>query len=203
LASEEFNPDYPLEGSPPRQTGGAGKTVARQHAVSDDSRMRCAHWTASKHATPIWATLIVGLALCLGGCASRPGIGASDDAKALLDRQPDGAFYRDGQLVLQYSVGADKAFLTAAWAVDELNPDRHNYRTAVMDLTTDAPVTPATLQRDWQPVTLLAYARWQILMNALLEQLAPANAFPAGSRYSSRNRPARCRRAGSWAFRCG
>src|SRR5512139_3623440 len=150
--------------------------VAGTNAVMDDSRMRCAHWTALNPATLIWAILLAMLALMLGGCASRPETAARGDAEALLDLQPDGAFYRDGQLVLQYSVGADKAFLTATWPVDDLNPDRHNYRTAVMDLTADAPATPATLQRDWQPVTLLAYARWQTLMNALLERLAPANA---------------------------
>jgi cardiolipin synthase len=150
--------------------------VAGTNAVMDDSRMRCAHWTAFNPATLIRAILLAMLALMLGGCASRPETAARGDAEALLDLQPDGAFYRDGQLVLQYSVGADKAFLTATWPVDDLNPDRHNYRAAVMDLTADAPATPAALQRDWQPVTLLAYARWQTLMNAMLEQLAPANA---------------------------
>src|SRR5574340_82921 len=142
----------------------------------DDSRMRCDYRTALNSALLIWAILLAMLAFMLGGCASGPETTARGDAEALLDLHPDGAFYRDGHLVLQYSVGADKAFLTASWPVDDLNPDRHNYRTAVMDLATDAPATPAALQRDWQPVTLQPYARWQTLMNALLGRLAPMNA---------------------------
>lgn len=131
---------------------------------------------ALKPATPIWTSLLVMLALCLAACASRPASVESGDAEALLDLQPDGAFYRDGTLVLQYSVGTDKVFLTASWPVDDLDPDRHNYRTAVLDLTTDAPATPAALQHDWQPVTLLTHARWAALVNGLLERLAPADA---------------------------
>jgi cardiolipin synthase len=131
---------------------------------------------ALKPATPIWTSLLVVLALCLSACASRPETVAKGGAEALLDLQPDGAFYRDGKLVLQYSVGADKVFLTAAWPVDDLDPDRHSYRTALMDLTTDAPATPAALQRDWQPVTLMAHARWEAVVNALLEGLASADA---------------------------
>lgn len=138
--------------------------------------MHCDYRTALNSALLIWAILLAMLAFMLGGCASPPEATARGDAEALLDLHPDGAFYRDGQLVLQYSVGADKAFLTATWPVDDLNPDRHNYRTAVMDLATDAPATPAALQRDWQPVTLQPYARWQTLMNALLGRLAPMNA---------------------------
>src|SRR5574340_800507 len=47
---------------------------------------------------------------------------------------------------------------------------------ALLDLSTDAPATPAALQRDWQPVALLAHTRWEALVNALLERLAPADA---------------------------
>ena len=140
------------------------------HALMDDGRMRRA---ASTPATPIWTTLLVVLTLCLGGCASQPG--TVSDAEALLDLPPDGALYREGQLVLQYSSGPDKAFLTASWPVDDLRPDQHTYHTAVMDLATDPPAAPATLQRDWQPVTLLGYARWQGLMGALLQRLTPAD----------------------------
>ncbi len=149
-----------------------GAPLVGPDALMDDSRMRRA---ALKNAS-IWTTLILGLALCLGGCAGASPAGPANDAEALLDLQPEGAFYRNGQLVLQYSRGADRAFLTATWPVDALSPDHHNYRTAVMDLTPEAPATPAALQSDWQPVTLMPHARWKSLMNALLEQLAPPNA---------------------------
>src|SRR5512139_3564316 len=157
----------------PPNTWHRRKRIAGAGPATDDSHMRRA---ALKPATPIWTSLLVVLALCLGACASRPASVEKGDAEALLELQPDGAFYRDGTLVLQYSVGTDKVFLTASWPVDDLDPDRHNYRTAVMDLTPDAPATPAALQRDWQPVTLLAHARWEALVSALLERLAPADA---------------------------
>ena len=67
---------------------------------------------------PIWTILLAVLVLCLGGCASRPDT-TSVATEALLDLPPDGAFYRDGQLVLQYSAGQDKAFLSASWPVDD------------------------------------------------------------------------------------
>jgi len=122
---------------------------------------------------PIWAHLLIVLALCLGGCATRPDSAPSGDAESLLGLQPDGAFYRDGQLVLQYSMGQEKAFLMATWAVNDLSPDRHNYRTAVIDLATDAPASPDALQCDWQPVTLVDNARWTALVGALLDEMAP------------------------------
>ena len=122
---------------------------------------------------PIWARLLMVLALCLGGCATRPDAAASDDAESLLGLQPDGAFYRDGQLVLQYSIGQEKAFLAATWPVNDLIPDRHNYRMSVIDLATEEPASPAVLQRDWQPVTLFDNARWKALIGALLQELAP------------------------------
>ena len=125
---------------------------------------------ARQPAAVFWTTLLVVLALCLGGCAARPAV--ENHASALLDLAPDGAFYRDGQLVLQYSVGQDKAFLAASWPADGLDPDRHNYRTAVMDPAADA---PEALVRDGLPVTLLGYPRWQALMRTLLERLAPAD----------------------------
>jgi len=139
----------------------------------DDEFMRHAEWTP--HAMPIWATLLVVLALCLGGCASHPDAAAPGDAESLLGLQPDGAFYRDGQLVLQYSVGQKKAFLDATWPVNDLNPDRHNYRMSVIDLAAEEPASPAVLQRDWQAVTLFDNARWKALVGALLQDLAPDN----------------------------
>ena len=130
---------------------------------------------------PIWAVLLVVLGLCLGGCASQPDDPtAPTEAGALLNLPPDGAFYRDGQLVLQYRIGQDTAFLAAAWPVDDLRPDQHNYRVAMMDLTTEAPASAAELQRDWQRVTLFENTRWQALMRTLLERLVPGHE-PAGT----------------------
>jgi len=121
---------------------------------------------------PICAAVLVVLALCLSGCATHPNAAASDDAATLMGLQPDGAYYRDGQLVLQYSVGQEKAFLVANWPVAGQNPDRHSYRMSVIDLAAEAPASPAVLQRDWQPVALFGYARWTALVGALLQELA-------------------------------
>jgi len=115
------------------------------------------------------------LAFCLGGCASRPDPAAPVEAESLLELLPQGAFYRDGQLVLQYDTGQGEAFLTASWPVADLHPNVHNYRAAVMDLALEAPASPAVLQRDWEAVTLFDYARWQALVRALLERQAPDN----------------------------
>lgn len=156
--------------------GGAGSRLAGARPLEQDSRMPDPSRNASIQAAPNWAILLVLLALCLGACAGTPGTGANGGADALLDLQPDGAFYRDGQLVLQYSLGTDKAFLTARWPVDDLSPDRHNYRVAVMDPVADPPASPAALQNDWQPVALLPHARWKALLDALFERLAPADA---------------------------
>ncbi|RPH92304.1 MAG: hypothetical protein EHM68_17510 [Lysobacterales bacterium] len=105
--------------------------------------------TATRPALLIRAALLVVLALGLGGCATQADAPAAPmEAGALLGLSPDGAFYRDGQLVLQYRIGQDTAFRAASWPVDDLRPDQHNYRVAMMDLSTEAPASPAELQRD-------------------------------------------------------
>ena len=142
------------------------------HALMEDGRMRRA---ALIPATPIWTTLLVVLALWLAGCAARPAAGTGEDTAALRDLPPDAAFCREGQLVLQYGAGPDTVFLTASWPPDDLPTDRHRYHAAVVDLAIDPPAPQATLQRDWQPVTLLGYARWQALMDTLLQRLTPAD----------------------------
>jgi cardiolipin synthase len=144
--------------------------------LSDDSRMARFPWIAPNHALPIWTALLMALAFCLGGCASRPDPAAPVEAETLLGLPPQGAFYRDGQLVLQYSTGQGEAFLSASWPIDDLRPNAHNYRAAVMDLAAEAPASTAVLQRDWEPVTLFEYARWQALVRTLLERQAPDNA---------------------------
>ncbi len=135
--------------------------------------MRDADW--NDRAKPIWTTVLIMLALCLVGCATDPDPAAPADAAPLLDLQPDGAFYRDGQLALQYSIGQEKAFLLATWPVDGLSPDHHNYRTSVIDLAAEDPASPDALQRDWQAVTLFDNARWTALVGTLLDQMAPDN----------------------------
>lgn len=156
--------------------GDAGSALAGARRLDQDSRMPAPSRNTSIHAAPSRAILLVVLALWLGACAGIPGTGAADGPEALPDLQPDGAFYRDGQLVLQYSPGPDKAFLTARWPVDDPSPDGHNYRVAVMDPVTDPPASPAAFQRDWQAVALLPHPRWKSLLNALFERLAPADA---------------------------
>lgn len=157
-------------------TAGAGPAVAGLDAVMDDSGMYPSRRPAISVAPSIRVLMLMVL-FCLGGCAARHDAArAAPDAEALLGLPPDGAFYQDGHLLLQYSIGQNKAFLAAAWPVGDLNPDRHNYRVAVMEATVEAPVTPAVLQRDWQTVRLFEYARWQGLMRALLERQAPDDA---------------------------
>jgi cardiolipin synthase A/B len=121
-----------------------------------------------------WILPLALLAIFLTSCASQPGTPPSAGIEALPDLPPDGAWYRDGQLVLSYSHDEGKAYLHAAWPVDDLRPDRHNYRMAMMDLGTDAPADPDVIEHDWQPVVLYDPARWEDLVEALLLQLAPS-----------------------------
>jgi len=126
-----------------------GWTLAGTNTVMDDSGMHPSRPTATRPALLIRAALLVVLALGLGGCATQADAPAAPmEAGALLGLSPDGAFYRDGQLVLQYRIGQDTAFRAASWPVDDLRPDQHNYRVAMMDLSTEAPASPAELQRD-------------------------------------------------------
>jgi cardiolipin synthase A/B len=115
--------------------------------------------------------LLVVLACCLAGCATR---GETPlDIESLLGQPLNGAYYRGGQLVLHYDISGDNVFLVADWPVDHLSPDRHDFRMAVLKRRVRPPASPADLQRDWEPVTLLEQARWRALVGALLEHLAP------------------------------
>jgi cardiolipin synthase A/B len=114
--------------------------------------------------------ILVVLASGLVGCATRGE--APLDIEALLGQPLNGAYYRGGQLVLHYDVGGDNVFLVADWPVDHLSPERHDFRMAVLKLRMKPPASPADLQREWQPVTLLEQGRWQALVGALLEHLA-------------------------------
>ena len=125
------------------------------------------------HARLLRPLLFVVLTLLLAGCASQPGPPAPSALESLPDLAPDGAWYRDGQLVLAYSLGEEKAYLNAAWPVDDLRADRHNYRMAMLELEPDAPADQAVISRDWQPVRLHEQGRWQALVETLLLQLVP------------------------------
>ena len=144
--------------------------VAAGESLGDDARM-FALLSRLKH---FWILPFALLAIFLTGCASQPGTLPPAGVEALADLPPDGAWYRDGQLVLSYSHDEGKAYLSAAWPVDDLLPDRHNYRMAMMDLSADAPADPEVIERDWQPVALYDAARWERLVEALLLQFAPS-----------------------------
>lgn len=131
-----------------------------------------------------WRLSLLGFLLCailafaLAGCASQPGPQppAPAPAESPPNLPPDGAWYRDGQLVLAYSHDDGKAYLSAAWQVDDLEADRHNFRMAMMELSAEAPTDPAAISRDWQPVRLYDQRRWQNLVETLLLELAPQGA---------------------------
>ncbi len=117
--------------------------------------------------------LLVLLTLALAGCVSQPGPPAAVDIESLPDVPPDGAWYRDGQLVIAYTVGEEKAYLNTAWPVDDLRPDAHGYRMAMLELDADAPADPAVIARDWQPVRLHGQNRWEAMVEVLLLDLMP------------------------------
>ena len=146
------------------------RTVAAGESLGDDARM----FATLSRLPRFWLLPLAVLALFLSSCASQPGTPPATGVDALPDLSPDGAWYHDGQLVLSYSHDQGKAYLMAAWPVDELRPDRHNYRMAMMELSSDAPTDPAVIARDWQPVVLYDSARWEGLVQSLLLQFAPS-----------------------------
>jgi cardiolipin synthase A/B len=118
--------------------------------------------------------LLVLLTLVPAGCANDRSSGASllHDDKLFL-QPPQGAYYRDGQLVLQYEIGSDKAYMAASWPTDRLRPDEHDFRMAVLEATAEPPEGFAASQRDWQAVRLFAQDYWHELVDELLERFAP------------------------------
>jgi len=146
------------------------QTVAAGESLGDDARM----FVTLSRLERFWLLPLAVLALFMTSCASQPGTAPTAGVEALPDLRPDGAWYRDGQLVLSYSHDDGKAYLSAAWPVDDLRPDRHNYRMAMLDLSTDAPADPGVIERDWQPGALYDSAHWDGLVEALLLQFAPS-----------------------------
>jgi cardiolipin synthase A/B len=122
------------------------------------------------------AGLVAGL-FCLAACGGR--IGSEADIEALLLKQPAGVYYHDGRLVLEYESGGKPAILEAAWRVDDLKPEVHNFRMAVLEPANLPAMDLASMRREGQPVTLEGRGRWQALVTELLEQLAPPDGATA------------------------
>ncbi len=117
---------------------------------------------------------LIAILLFLASCASqteKPS--ASTDIESLLGEPPTGAYYKDGQLLLQYRAGKEAANVGATWPINGQPPGQHRYQTTIIDLVTDNVPEPEALQRDWQPVTLYGHERWQSLVQTLLEKSAP------------------------------
>jgi cardiolipin synthase len=117
---------------------------------------------------PLISALLASLALLLAGCAAQPAP-ALPDEEILQEQPPSATFYKDGQLLLQYG----SVFLGATWPATERNDRQFRYYAARIDLFADETPDPQTLQRDWQPVTLLGNDRWNIIVRSLLESAAP------------------------------
>jgi len=111
--------------------------------------------------------LLASLALLLAGCAAQPAP-ALPDEEILQEQPPSATFYKDGQLLLQYG----SVFLGANWPATERDDRQFRYYAARIDLFADETPDPQTLQRDWQPVTLLGNERWNSIVRSLLESAA-------------------------------
>jgi cardiolipin synthase A/B len=120
------------------------------------------------------ATVILWLAAmpALSGCCIAAAGPAPRDARALLAGPLESAYYRDGQLVLQFDHEGDKAFLAAGWRTNDAGPEQYGFATAVLELADQPPASAAVMLRDWQRVILYGQERWQALVNELLPQLA-------------------------------
>ncbi|MGA7478194.1 MAG: hypothetical protein WBW07_04610, partial [Azonexus sp.] len=119
-------------------------------------------------ALPLIPALLASLALLLAGCAAQPAP-ALPDQEILQDQPPSATFYKDGQLLLQYG----SIYLGATWPATDQNDRQFRYYATRIDLVADATPDLQTLQRDWQPVTLLGNDRWNSIVRSLLESAAP------------------------------
>ena len=120
-------------------------------------------------ALPLIPALLASLALLLAGCAAQPAP-ALPDQEILQDQPPSATFYKDGQLLLQYG---GSIYLGATWPATDQNDRQFRYYATSIDLVADATPDLQTLQRDWQPVTLLGNDRWNSIVRSLLESAAP------------------------------
>ncbi|MGB9195228.1 MAG: phosphatidylserine/phosphatidylglycerophosphate/cardiolipin synthase family protein [Azonexus sp.] len=119
-------------------------------------------------ALPLIPALLASLALLLAGCAAQPAP-ALPDQEILQDQPPSATFYKDGQLLLQYG----SIYLGATWPATDQTDRQFRYYATSIDLVADATPDLQTLQRDWQPVTLLGNDRWNSIVRSLLESAAP------------------------------
>jgi cardiolipin synthase A/B len=113
------------------------------------------------------AGLLVGIAICVAAC------GSATDMEALLLKQPSGAYYLDGRLLLEYEGGPQPTILEAAWRVDDLEPGAHNFRMAVLEPVELPDAELRSMRKDGQLVKLEGRGRWRAVVNELLEQFAP------------------------------
>ena len=125
-------------------------------------------------ALPLIPTMLASLALLLAGCAAQPASAPPLTDEALVqDQTPAAAFYRDGQILLQYGSADRKIYLTAAWPGGDANTREHRYLATGIDLLAGEAPDSQTLQREWQSVTLLGLERWNEIVRNLLDKLAP------------------------------
>ena len=117
---------------------------------------------------PLIPALLTSLALLLAGCAAQPAP-ALPDEEILQEQPPSATFYKDGQLLLQYGA----IYLGATWPATERNDRQFRYYATSIDLFAGETPDPQTLQRDWQPVTLLGNERWNVIVRSLLESATP------------------------------
>jgi len=132
---------------------------------------------AHRRATwPAWAVALVVLAVIAAGCAGpRDPVAEQLESAGLLDHPPRGAFYRAGELVLEYELNGEPVFLNASWPAGQVSADEHEFRMAVLSAAPAATSRPAIPGSEWQPVTLLGSVRWAALVESVLEHFAPAD----------------------------
>jgi cardiolipin synthase A/B len=117
--------------------------------------------------------LLVALAWVPGCCTISCGSGSLSSAEQLLLLPLEGAYYRDGQLLLQYETAGEKVYMAADWPTEGPHPEQHDFRMAIIDVTPDPPEGFTARQHDWRPVRLLDHERWKEVVDELLERFAP------------------------------
>jgi len=126
---------------------------------------------------PWWFTAVGLIAIAVVAGCTAPGTvpDAEAPAAALEGQAPDGAFYLQGELFLRYPVSGRPVYLTAQWRTDDLEPGRHNYRVAELEILD--PVPPDLPERllSSAGLRLISSKQWDEWMARLLYELAPAD----------------------------
>ena len=151
-----------------------GQAGIRDGAALERDHSARARWLSESR----WLAALVLLTVWLAGCASLDGRPPS--ATGLLEREPEAAYTRDGEFLLQYRLDGRPVFLSARWTAEVVDgePAGHRYHTAILD-----PAPEAATGFDphaWEPVQRLDHTAWESLMETLLGELVPANG-PAGT----------------------